>query len=69
MRALGDLFPILDPVVGDVESCKFLQGRHIVQSFDLIVRKPKLLKRGSDVFQILNSLDVVARQRENFEVL
>ena len=37
LRALGDLFPILDPVVRDVERVQFLERRDVVESLDLIV--------------------------------
>ena len=59
LRALGNFFPVSQLVVGDVESVKFLQGCQVVKSLDLIVRKPKLLQRGGNILQVLDSLDVV----------
>ena len=62
LGALGHLFPVLDLVVGDEEGRELLQGCHVVQPLDLVVRQPKLLQSCGHVFQILNPLDVVAGQ-------
>ena len=69
LGALGNFFPVLDLVVGDVEVSELLKGRHVVKSFNLVVAEPELLQCGGDIFQILNPLDVVAGERKNFQVL
>ena len=47
----------------------FLEWRQVVECHNLIVAKPQLLKGGGNIFQVLYPLDVVASQRQNFEVL
>ena len=69
LRTLRHLFPVLHPVVGDKESVELLEGSQVVESFDLVVAEPELLKRACHVLQVLNPLDVVAGQREDFEAL
>ena len=48
---------------------QLLQGSQVVKSLNQVVRKPKLLKCGSDILKVLDSLDIVAGKRQNFEVL
>ena len=69
LGALGNLIPILDLVVGDVEGRELLKRRHVVKSLNLVVREPELLERGSDVLQVLDPLDVVAGEGKNFQIL
>jgi len=69
LRALADFVPALDQVVRDVERVEFLKRRHVVDCHNPIVAKPQLLEGGSNIFQVLNPLDVVARQRQNFQIL
>ena len=69
LRALGDFVPFLDFVVREVQRVQFLEGRHVVELLNDIVAKPQLLKSGRNIFQVINPSDVVARQRQNFEVL
>ena len=69
LRALRNFFPVLDLVVGHVEGGQFLERGQVVKSFNLVVGKPELLKGGCNVLQVLNSLDVVSGEGQNFEVL
>ena len=69
MRALGDLFPILDLVVRDEEGREFLERSHVVKPLDLVVREIELLKSCCDIFQVLNSLDVITSEGKNFQIL
>ena len=69
LGALSDLFPVLDLVVRDVKGGQLLERSHVVKSLNLVVGEPELLKSGGDIFQILNPLDVVAGEGQNFEIL
>jgi len=46
-----------------------LERREVVKSLDLVVGKPELLKCRRHILEVLNSLDVVAGEGKNFEVL
>ena len=48
---------------------KLLEGSKVVKALDLVVRNPKLLEGGGNVFKVLNSLNIVAAKRQNFKVL
>ena len=69
LRALGDLIRVPDLVVRDVESVQFLEGSEVIKPLNLIVAEPELLEGGGNIFEILNSLDVVASKGENFQIL
>ena len=69
LRALCNFFPVLNLVVRDEESVELLEGSKVVQSLDLVVAEPELLERGGHILQVLDPLDVVAGQRENFQAL
>ena len=69
LRALCNLFPILDLVVRDEEGREFLERGHVVKPLDLVVREIELLKSCCDIFQVLNSLDVITSEGKNFQIL
>ena len=69
MRALGDLVPVLDPVVRDVQGRELLERRHVVKSLNLVVGEPELFESCGDILQILDSLDVVTSEGKNFQIL
>ena len=48
---------------------QLLKGSQVVEPLNLVVAEPQLLKGGGHIFEILNSLDVVARKGKNFEIL
>ena len=48
---------------------ELLKGRDVIQFLNLVVGQPELLKGASNIFQILNSPDVITSKRKNFEIL
>ena len=60
---------VLDLVVGEEESGQLLERGHVVELLDLVVTEPKLFQCGGNILQVLNSPDVVAGKRKNFQVL
>ena len=65
---LRKLFPSLDLVVADEKGVK-LHTWLQVKLLDVVVRDPELFKRLTNVFQSLESPDLIAAKRKDFEVL
>ena len=63
------LVPGLDSVVSEEEIFQLLTVLQAINLVDLVVRKPELFEGLADLVECHDSLNVVARQRQNFDVL
>ena len=69
LGAFADFVRVPDQVVADIERVKFLQRCQVVESLNFVVGEPQLLEGRSNVFKILNSLDIISCKRQNFQIL
>ena len=69
LRQLGDLVPGPDPVVADEKRVQLDARVEALQLFDLVIGQPELLERLPDLFQTHDTFDVVAAERQDFQVL
>ena len=63
------LIPNLDSVVTKEEILQLLAILESINLVDLVIRQPEFFESLADFIECHNSLDVVARQRQNFDVL